>query len=109
MLFKPEWVQAVLRGQKRQTIRLKQPRVLVGRTYAVQTSFRGRAQGRIRVTDVRRCTLRDLTARDLKLEGWASRSRTEFERYFATTNHLDPDTMPARAWNALQLALALVH
>lgn len=102
MLFKPEWVQAVLHGQKRQTIRLKQPRVRVGHTYAVQTSYRGRAQGRIRVTAVRRCTLRGLTPRDLKLEGWAGRSRAEFERYFAAVNHLDPDTMTARAWNALR-------
>lgn len=102
MLFKPEWVQAVLRGQKRQTIRLNPPRVRVGRTYAVQTSYYGRAQGRIRVTAVRRCTLRDLTARDRKLEGWAGRARAEFERYFATTNHLDPDTMTARDWERLR-------
>lgn len=102
MLFKAEWVQAVLRGQKRQTIRLKPPRVRVGRTYAVQTSFRGRAQGRIRVTEVRRCTLRGLTPHDLQLEGWAGRSRPEFERYFAAINHFDPDTMPARDWAALR-------
>ena len=100
MLFKPEWVEAVLRGKKRQTVRLKQPRVKVGGSYAVQTSFRSPAVGRIRVTGVRQVRLQDLSATDVKAEGF--RTRREFERYFAKVNHFHPEAMGPREWEALR-------
>ncbi len=102
MLFKKEFVAAVLRGDKRQTVRLKRPRVHPGRTYAVQTSYYSPALGRIRVTGVRRCTLAGLTERDLALEGWSGRRRKEFERYFAAINHLEPESMTAADWKRLR-------
>ena len=37
MLFKKEWLEAALAGHKTQSVRLKQPRMTVGYTYAVQT------------------------------------------------------------------------
>jgi len=102
MLFKKDWVDAVLTGRKRQTIRLKQPRVKVGRTYAVQTSYYSPALGRIRVTAVRQCTLASLTATDIRAEGWPTTSRPDFEIYFAQVNHFKPESMTARDWRALR-------
>lgn len=102
MLFKKDWVDAVLSGRKRQTIRLKRPRVRVGRTYAVQTSFRSRGVGRIRVVGVRECRLADLSAADLRREGWSGRSRAEFESYFAEINHFEPQRMTSDDWDALR-------
>lgn len=102
MLFKKDWVDAVLGGRKRQTIRLRTPRVRVGRTYAVQTSFRSRAVGRIRITDVRRCTLGRLTRADLVAEGWSAAGREQFETYFAEINHLHPERMSAADWEELR-------
>lgn len=102
MLFKKEWVDDVLSGRKRQTVRLRQPRLQVGRSYAVQTSYRSRGLGRIRITAIRRSTLRDLTKDDLAAEGWGGRSREAFERYFAQVNHLRPERMTAREWKALR-------
>ena len=102
MLFKKEWVEAVLAGRKRQSVRLKQPRMTVGRTYAVQTSFRSTSVGRIRITGVRACTLAELADQDIVAEGWPASERNEFERYFAETNHFDPDSMDAAEWRALR-------
>ena len=102
MLFKKDWVDAVLDGRKRQTVRLKQPRLKVGRTYAVQTSYYSPAVGRIRVTAIRQCTLGSLTAADIRAEGWPARSRHDFDAYFATINHFKPDTMTADDWRKLR-------
>ena len=107
MLFKEEWVDAVLTGRKRQTLRLRQPRVKVGRTYAVQTSFRSTSRGRIRVTALRRCTLAGMTEADLEAEGWPAsahggENRRAFEQHFARINHLHPDRMTPADWKALR-------
>ena len=102
MLFKKEWVEAVLAGRKTQPVRLKQPRMTVGRTYAVQTSFRSTGVGRIRVTGIRACTLAELADQDIVAEGWPASKRSDFERYFAETNHFDPDSMDADKWRALR-------
>ena len=102
MLFKPAYLDDVLSGRKTQTVRLKQPRLKVGKTYAVQTSFRSRALGRIRVTGVRQSTLRGLTRNDLDAEGWPGRPRVEFERSFAEINHFGPDTMSGADWERLR-------
>ena len=61
MLFKKAFVDDVLAGRKRQTVRLKPPRVKPGRSYAVQTSYYAASLGRIRVTGVRASTLRRLS------------------------------------------------
>lgn len=102
MLFKKEWVKAVLAGRKTQSVRLKQPHMSVGRTYAVQTSFRSTSVGRIRVTGIRLCSLAQLADRDIVAEGWPASKRREFERYFAETNHFDPDAMDAEEWRRLR-------
>lgn len=102
MLFKKDWVGTVLEGRKTQSVRLKQPRMTVGRTYAVQTSFRSTSVGRIRVTGIRPCSLADLADADIVAEGWPASQRDEFERYFAQTNHFDPDAMDAEVWRALR-------
>jgi hypothetical protein len=102
MLFKKDWVDAVLDGRKRQTVRLKQPRIKVGRTYAVQTSYYSPAVGRIRITAIRQCTLGSLTQADIRAEGWPAKSRDEFDTYFATINHLKPNTMTANDWRDLR-------
>lgn len=102
MLFKPEWVADVLGGRKRQTLRVRKPRVSVGRTYAVQTSYYSKAVGRIRVTDVRQTTLAEMTDADVVAEGWRSGERDQFERYFAEVNHFEPDTLDADGWAELR-------
>lgn len=102
MLFKKEWVEAVLTGRKTQSVRLKQPLMTVGRTYAVQTSFRSTSLGRIRVTGIRPCSLAELPDRDVVSEGWTASKRSEFERYFAETNHFDPDAMDDEDWRGLR-------
>jgi hypothetical protein len=102
MLFKKEWVDAVLDGRKRQTVRLKQPRLKIGRTYAVQTSYYSPARGRIRIIAIRQCTLSSLTDADIRAEGWPAESRDDFETYFAQINHLKPATMTARDWRGLR-------
>lgn len=96
------YLEDVLSSRKTQTVRLKQPRVTVGKTYAVQTSFRSPALGRIRVTGVREGTLRGLTRGDLDAEGWPGRARADFERSFAEINHFGPETMSAAEWERLR-------
>ena len=102
VLFKQDVVADVLADRKRQTVRLKRPRVSVGRSYAVQTSYYSPSLGRVSVTGLRPCTLADLTRRDIDLEGWQGRPHKEFERYFAEINHFEPSTMSAVAWKALR-------
>ena len=92
----------MLSGRKTQTARLKQPRVRVGQSYAVQTSFRSPALGRIRVRAVRQSTLRGLTRADLDAEGFAGRPAADFERSFAEINHFGPDTMTPEDWELLR-------
>ena len=101
MLFKPDSLQDVLNARKTQTVRLKQPRLRIGKTYAVQTSFRSPSQGRIRITGLRRGTLRALDDADLAGEGWAGR-RADFEQYFAQVNHFAPKTMSPDDWEQLR-------
>ena len=102
MLFKTAYLDDVLSGRKTQTVRLKQPRLRVGRTYAVQTSFRSPAQGRIRITGLRPGSLRGLTRADLDAEGWRGRPRAQFERTFADINHFRPATMSDADWERLR-------
>ena len=102
MLFKEPWVPDVLAGRKRQSIRTRQPRMKVGNTYAVQTSYYSKSLGRIRVTDIRPCTLATLSEADIEAEGWAVEARDDFERYFAEVNHSDPAAMTAKAWAAFR-------
>jgi hypothetical protein len=102
MLFKQELVADVLAGRKRQTVRLKRPRVSVGRSYAVQTSFYSPSVGRITVTGVLPCTLGGLMRRDVDLEEWKGRPRQEFEQYFAEVNHFESEAMSTAAWKKLR-------
>ncbi len=102
MLFKPAYLDDVRSGRKTQTVRLKRPRLTVGRTYAVQTSFRSRALGRVRITGVRPGTLRGLTRTDLDAEGWPGRPRHEFERAVAEINHFGPERMTDADWERLR-------
>lgn len=102
MLFKAAYLDDVLSGRKTQTVRLKQPRLRVGRTYAVQTSFRSPSRGRIRITGLRAGSLRGLSRADLDAEGWPGRPRAEFERTFATINHFRPETMSDEDWEQLR-------
>lgn len=102
MLFKRANLDDVLSGRKTQTLRLKQPRLHVGRTYAVQTSFRSPALGRIRILAVRQGTLRGLTRADIDAEGFPGRPAADFERSFAEINHFRPDTMTDDDWQRLR-------
>ena len=102
MLFKKEWVNAVLNGRKSQSIRVKKPRVKIGRSYAVQTSYYSKSLGRIQIIDVRPCTLGSLTDEDIHAEGWHPKSRRKFEMYFAEINHMKPETMTKKDWNSLR-------
>ena len=102
MLFKAAYLDDVFSGRKTQTVRLKQPRLTVGRTYAVQTSFRSRALGRIRITGIRRGNLRSLTRTDLDAEGWAGHPRRDFEYIVAEINHFKPDRMSEADWDRLR-------
>lgn len=102
MLFKPAFLDDVLSGRKTQTVRLKQPRLKLGKSYAVQTSFRSPALGRVRITGIRRGSLRRLTRADLDAEGWAGKKRAEFERSFAEINHFRPDGMSPADWDRMR-------
>lgn len=102
MLFKQELVANVLADRKRPTVRLNCPRVSVGHSYAVQTSFYSLSIERITVTDMLTYTLGGLTQRDVDLEGWKNRPRQEFEQYFAEVNHFELEMMSAAAWKKLR-------
>ena len=73
MIFQETWRQ-VLAGRKTQTrrvVKAGQPcRWVVGKTYAVQPARTQRAVGRIRITDVRRERLGDITPSDARAEGF---------------------------------------
>lgn len=66
----------VLSGRKTQTRRLRRPRVVVGRSYAVQPGRGKRSLGRIIVASVWQERLGDLSLEDARAEGY--RSREEF-------------------------------
>ena len=102
MLFKKKWVNAVLNGQKSQSIGIKKHRVKIGGSYAVQTSYYSKSLGRIQITDIRPCTLGSLTDEDIHAEGWPPGSRRKFEMYFAEINHMDPGSMTKKDWHSLR-------
>jgi len=83
LLFKPELAGLIVRREKTQTRRdwrrksgpragEPYPRVRVGGTYQVRTSFYSKPVCRIRVTGLRRQRLGDISEHDAKREGFAS-------------------------------------
>lgn len=79
MLFSREHVTLIRRGMKTQTRRLKRPRVVVGRSYPIQTRlFRRQRLGRIRVLALYRERLAGLSTSDARREGYRTR-----KAYFA--------------------------
>ena len=74
ILFKPEHVPMILAGRKTQTRRTwDKPRVKVGRIYQCRTSYYGKPFARVRVTELRRERLGDISDADVYAEGYDSR------------------------------------
>jgi hypothetical protein len=74
MIFKAQHIKLIQQGLKTQTRRLKRPRVVVGRTYSLNTRFYKRENhGRIRATKLYERPLGQVTPADANNLGYASR------------------------------------
>ncbi len=70
MQFKREMADLVLSGKKTQTRRIKPPRHKVGSIQPVQCGYRDKARAHIRILDVRRQRLGDVTQAEADAEGF---------------------------------------
>lgn len=94
MQFKREMVELVLSGKKTQTRRLKPPRHKVGSIQPVQCGYRDKARAHIRILDVRRQRLGDVTHAEADAEGFIS--PLAFVGYLLDINKagtIEPDTI----------------
>ncbi len=93
LLFKREFVEPILKGEKWQTRRLKRPRVKVGGIYYCKTSrFSSKPFAKIRVTNLRRQRLSKISEEEVKAEGMSSKE--EFIRVFKEIYNLSPESDP---------------
>lgn len=81
ILFKEKFVPLILSGIKTQTRRTwRKPRVQAGSLYQCKTSYQTRPFAHVRVTNVRRQRLGEMTQEDAVAEGFASVD--EFKKEF---------------------------
>lgn len=74
LLFKPELVELIQSGKKTQTRRTwSRPRVRVGSVHQVKSSLFGEAHCQVRISDLRRERLGDISEEDARAEGCNSR------------------------------------
>ncbi len=93
LLFKKEFIIPIIRGEKWQTRRLKKPRVRVGGVYACRVNrYRGEPFAFVKIKDIRRQRLSEITDDEVKAEGM--RSREEFLEIFRNIYGISPHDDP---------------
>jgi len=81
ILFKPEHVEPILAGKKTQTRRTGKRRWRVGAIHQCRVAMFDEPFARVRILDVRREPLQDITAVDASAEGYESVA--DYRRAFA--------------------------
>lgn len=71
-LFKRRHLRAILEGRKTQTRRVHKHTWRLGKVYAVRTSYFGKPEGYIRIIRKFRQRLGDISAEDVRKEGFSS-------------------------------------
>ncbi|OFW99254.1 MAG: hypothetical protein A3E78_11750 [Alphaproteobacteria bacterium RIFCSPHIGHO2_12_FULL_63_12] len=72
ILFKPQHVEKILRGEKTQTRRLGKKRWNVGAVHQAKTKLFGEPFARLRITGVRQEPLDEISEEDARREGYAN-------------------------------------
>ena len=72
MQFKRAMLNLVMSGEKTRTWRLKEPRYKVGSIQAVQCGYRDKAHGHIKINDIQRQKVGDVTQSQAEAEGFIS-------------------------------------
>ncbi len=96
ILFKNHFIEAVLTGQKTQTVRGGKKRWNVGSTHQCRTSYFSQPFAVVEIMDVRRMRLRELTLEDAEAEGFETpaeflASDAEINKLSETTTVPDTD------------------
>jgi len=91
LLFKPEFVEPILRGSKTQTRRIwrRGPRVKPGGIYQARTKLFGKPFALLKVTRIWKERLGDISDEDARAEGFTDRE--SFLAAFATINGIGPE------------------
>jgi len=93
LIFKKEFVRPILEGKKWQTRRLNRPKVKVGGIYQCKTGrFSPHVFAKIKVTNIRKQRLSEITESEVKAEGM--KSKEEFIELFRKIYNLSPDSDP---------------
>ncbi|RLB11692.1 MAG: hypothetical protein DRG27_00660 [Deltaproteobacteria bacterium] len=93
LLFKKRFVKPILEGKKWQTRRLKKPNVKVGGIYQCKTSrFSPHAFAKVKVTNIRKQRLSEITESEVKAEGMESKE--EFIKLFKEIYNLSAESDP---------------
>jgi len=76
LFFKKQFITKIREGKKTQTRRLKQPRIKIGKTYNLRSSYTRVLTEKILITDIFQQYLGEISVEDIRKEGFDS--LTEF-------------------------------
>ena len=70
LLFKKQFISKIRENKKTQTRRLKQPRVKIGKTYSLRSSYTKILPEKILITDIFQQYLGEISQEDIRKEGF---------------------------------------